>query len=424
MSFLKYRAILIDEAHIESADVLTVKRWFKLNAERYNLLVIAMSATHPGETALTSNYPIEDFRVDTLDDASKMICPRKHNVLFYTPSINNPKMESMLTRRGFEVIKYNSKTIADNPNLPSMISEKTEKQKKGIAIMATRVADVGFNAYVHVVYTSDEDYAQIVDHDNDRLISTLTKRKITIPTYIQRRGRVGRRLPGTCIYQGIHATNYYDPKLLDHFYSDLRCTILGMDTLVAETLIFINSLIGQSWLEYSTQIWDWTWDCEINKIDEDNTLKRICTYNPFKAKLKRPEDNWDGNSDTWKTNSLASPICWILFRILPTMLIQIMMSIKRVNQDLPNPKKENVFIEGGVTETDDEAEELIFRHYKYKYMFKCQTDEAIISKYFYKDKPNAPYFEPVTKFVCNHRFRLPYLYEEEEYYIFLRDSPG
>ncbi len=86
-----YDLILIDEAHVESTDVLFYKKWGKEHAADQQVKFVAMSATFPNRVNWESNYPITTKKIKHIDDLRKYLNPTI-NCLMFTSIIVNTEL--------------------------------------------------------------------------------------------------------------------------------------------------------------------------------------------------------------------------------------------------------------------------------------------------------------------------------------------
>ena len=190
--------ILLDEAHVEHVDVITLKKWFKEHASSCNLKVVGMSATFPNKSEKGSNYPIEDVTVNGLSGLGRYL-NTEINALCFTNSIKNRAMRDLAVSKGMRVVEYNSDAIRKNPQLPFEVSKLLDSTK-GVCVVATKVAEVGFNGNIDIVFSYDKDTDRVFSNKKGDLYNEVTIVPLTLASYIQRRGRVGRNKPGKFVF--------------------------------------------------------------------------------------------------------------------------------------------------------------------------------------------------------------------------------
>lgn len=266
-----YDVILVDEDHSENADTMFLKQWFTQNAAAYGLLVYFMSATHPNSLMVHTKHHISDVTIQHQSDLSNYLSPNV-NALLFSPTKENSTLVKLAEQSNMKVIKYNADTIKDNPN--SVIDMmNTLANGKGYAVIATKIAEMGFNASVDLVYTSDEDITEIVKvTPSQGYSSSISRIKISYPNYVQRRGRVGRNYPGTFIFQGIKPTAFYNPNTIDQFRADMRMESLGLPrhgSLFSETY---NLMSDYGSIDNRMALWNYSWADDLTSLYTNPTF--------------------------------------------------------------------------------------------------------------------------------------------------------
>jgi hypothetical protein len=80
---------------------------------------------------------------------------------------------------------------------------------------------MGFNARIDAVYFSYEDTSKVISKTRD-LIENLEQVKTTLPSYIQRGGRVVRMALGRYLFQGTAPRHMFNLQIRDHVSANLR----------------------------------------------------------------------------------------------------------------------------------------------------------------------------------------------------------
>ena len=234
--------ILLDEAHVEHVDVITLKRWFKEHASSCNLKVIGMSATFPSKSEKSSNFPIEDITVSGLNGLGRYLS-KDINALCFTNSIKRKDMKEIAKSKGMQIVEYNSEAIKKEPTLPIDLG-KLLNRTKDICVIATKVAEVGFNGDIDICFSFDKDTDRVFTNRNGDLHNEVSIVPLTLASYIQRRGRVGRNKPGRFIFCGEVPSIVENHSLLSHFTAELRLSGVGDYRSNASIMNYIRSRVN------------------------------------------------------------------------------------------------------------------------------------------------------------------------------------
>ena len=152
-------------------------------------------------------------------------------------------MKELAKSKGMQVVEYNSEAIKKNPTLPVDLGKLLNKTK-GVCVIATKVAEVGFNGNIDVCFSFDKDTDRIFTNRNGDLYNEVSIVPLTLASYIQRRGRVGRNKPGKFVFCGELPTIVENHALLSHFCAELRLSGIGDYRSNASIINYIRNRVN------------------------------------------------------------------------------------------------------------------------------------------------------------------------------------
>lgn len=208
--------VIVDEAHFSNPETILLLRRLEVLPLRKTIMTATWHKHLQPDYKNQSNFTISETQ--HLGDPSKDMLPLiisaaglgKRQIAFLPSDIGKFGVESLKN----ELIQNGVKTPIVELSREKYVTNSTLASKSGpIIILTTDISEMGANYDVDVCYISG--YKQTpVENPIDRVID-LRPRPLTISSYVQQRGRVGRRRTGDVHVwkpQGEWLKGLYDPE--------------------------------------------------------------------------------------------------------------------------------------------------------------------------------------------------------------------
>lgn len=185
--------MIIDEAHVSNTSTVMCNRYAEHVAEMGKSAVL-MSATFEDEMDTRSNFPIKDVKITPgkEEEIIEESVNENKRVLWFVPAFDGPKgaerRAAALNRMGIKALALGRPTYAT-------IAPRLNDPEVQV-IVTTNIAECGLNIDCDVVVNTALDY----DFYHDDGVITGRTERISQASWIQRRGRVGRKCNGTHYY--------------------------------------------------------------------------------------------------------------------------------------------------------------------------------------------------------------------------------
>lgn len=212
-SFQAASTFILDEAHMDDASTITLRRYLRSGATTFKN-IYELSATLDGVFDGNSNYPIDNKHISKrqIIEVISGEVEADHKVLVFVPSIKNELVENIVNSFPGKVVCLSRQTF--DTVYPTLMSPNTK------VIVATNIAEVGLNIPdLDAVIDTGESFTYICEGDPSTSGRILP---INTASHIQRRGRVGRVKPGTYYY--CHPPSDRDVITSAQLDADIICT--------------------------------------------------------------------------------------------------------------------------------------------------------------------------------------------------------